>query len=376
MKVIHIIPSINSEAAGPSYSVPRLCDALQKNQINISLLSLDLSVNIPFAFSFVSSPFFKKIGISGQMLSWLQMAARSGDVSIFHVHSLWMMPNVYPGWAARGTNVNLIISPRGTLSVYALNINKWAKKIFWKFVQAPIVRQASCLHATAESEYKDIRKLGLKQPVCIIPNGIDVPELRIKRSKFNHKTILYLGRIHPKKGLINLLQAWSQVEDVFPNWKLKIIGPDEKNHTKDLLKLSDRLLLKRFEISGPLYGANKLSAYEDADLFVMPTHSENFGMTVAESLAAGTPVIVTKGAPWSEIVTKNAGWWIDIGVEPMVNCLKYALSMPGEDLIKMGIAGREWMIESYSWDAIAREMASVYQWLVDGGKPPKSVILT
>jgi glycosyltransferase involved in cell wall biosynthesis len=172
------------------------------------------------------------------------------------------------------------------------------------------------------------------------------------------------------------LHAWAQVENYFPDWKLKIIGPNEVNHLADLLKLGDKLQLKRIEFSGPVYGEDKLNAYRVADLFVLPTHSENFGMTVAESLSAGTPVIVTKGAPWSEIYKKNAGWWIDIGIEPLVRCLHQALSTTSDDLEKMGANGRRWMIESYSWDAIASEMASVYQWMIEGGTPPKSIALS
>jgi glycosyltransferase involved in cell wall biosynthesis len=378
MKVIHIIPTIHEEAAGPSYTVPRLCKALEKVGIEIELGVLGASGkhSLDFIRSFLPSKHFNKLGFSGAMFSWLKQIAVNGETSIFHSHSLWMMPNIYPGWAARGSNVKIMVSSRGTLSPYALNINKWIKKLFWIFLQGPVVRQASCLHATALSEYNDLRALGLTQPVCIIPNGIDIPDFRSKNRNSKQKTLLYIGRIHPKKGLINLLHAWAHVENNFPDWRLKIIGPNEANHLIDLINLHDRLALKKVEMIGPLYGEDKLNAYREADLFVLPTHSENFGMTVAESLAAGTPVIVTRGAPWSGIITNNAGWWIDIGIEPMVNCLKYALSLPGEDLIKMGMAGREWMIESYSWDFIAREMASVYQWLVDGGKPPKSVILT
>ena len=316
------------------------------------------------------------MGFSRPMFSWLRQVATSGEASIFHINSLWMMPNLYPGWAAKRTSVKLIISPRGTLSLYALNINKWLKRLFWILLQGPVVRQASCLHATAESEYKDIRALGLMQPVCIIPNGIDVPDFLPKQDNSNQKTLLYLGRIHPKKGLINLLNAWAQVQSHFPNWTLKIVGPNEGNHLADLLNLRAKLSLSKVEITGPVYGEEKLKAYRDADLFILPTHSENFGMTVAESLAAATPVIVTKGAPWPEIGNRNAGWWIDIGVEPLVECLHQAMSMTNIDLNKMGIAGRDWMIESYSWDAIAHEMALVYRWMLNGGSTPKSVVLT
>lgn len=378
MKVVHIIPNIGREAAGPTYSVPRICKSLLGKGVEVTLTTLvDRDTpNYDFIKAFRQDlHFLKRLGFSSELLEWLRSQAKKNESKIYHSHSLWMMPNVYPGWASKGLKVKLIISPRGTLSAYALNINKWVKKLFWIFLQGPVVRQASCLHATAESEYRDIRALGLTQPVCIIPNGIDVPAFEPKQSNLNHRTLLYLGRIHPKKGLINLLHAWAQVENHFPDWKLKIIGPNEISHLADLLKLRDKLSLERVEITDPLYGEDKLNAYRDAEIFVLPTHSENFGMTVAESLAAGTPVIVTKGAPWPEIGIKNAGWWVDIGVEPLVCCLRQALSMESADLVKMGANGRRWMIESYSWDAIACEMAMVYRWMLEGGMPPKSVVL-
>lgn len=378
MKVVHIVPNIGREAAGPTYSVPRICKSLLGKGVEVTLTTLvDRDTpNYGFIKAFRQDlHFLKRLGFSSELLEWLRSQAKKNESKIYHSHSLWMMPNVYPGWASKGLKVKLIISPRGTLSAYALNINKWVKKLFWIFLQGPVVRQASCLHATAESEYRDIRALGLTQPVCIIPNGIDVPVFEPKQSNLNHRTLLYLGRIHPKKGLINLLHAWAQVENHFPDWKLKIIGPNEISHLEDLLKLRDKLSLERVEITDPLYGEDKLNAYRDAEIFVLPTHSENFGMTVAESLAAGTPVIVTQGAPWPEIGIKNAGWWIDIGVEPLVCCLRQALSMESADLVKMGANGRRWMIESYSWDAIACEMAMVYRWMLEGGMPPKSVVL-
>jgi glycosyltransferase involved in cell wall biosynthesis len=379
MRVVHIVPNIGREAAGPTYSVPRICESLLREGVEVTLTTLvDRGApNYNFIKAFRQDLLFlKRLGFSSEFLEWLRSQAKKNEFKIYHSHSLWMMPNVYPGWAVKGSQVKLIISPRGTLSAYALKINRWVKKLFWIFLQGRVVRQASCLHATAESEYRDIRALGLKQPVCIIPNGIDVPEFEPKQSNLNQRTLLYLGRIHPKKGLINLLHAWAQIENHFPNWKLKIIGPNEGNHLADLLNLRDELALKKIEIIGPLYGKDKLTAYREADLFVLPTHSENFGMTVAESLAAGTPVIVTKGAPWSQIANKNAGWWIDIGIEPLTRCLHQALSLGGEDLANMGVNGRRWMLESYSWDAIASEMASVYQWMIEGGTLPKSVVLT
>jgi glycosyltransferase involved in cell wall biosynthesis len=133
--------------------------------------------------------------------------------------------------------------------------------------------------------------------------------------------------------------------------------------------LAVRLALQRVEFLGELHGREKQDMYQSADLFVLPTHSENFGLTVAEALAAGTPAIVSKGAPWHELVARGAGWWIDIGVEPLVACLEDALSRPSETLSAMGARGRAWMIEEYSWPDIGRKMAETYRWLIDKTTP-------
>jgi glycosyltransferase involved in cell wall biosynthesis len=210
------------------------------------------------------------------------------------------------------------------------------------------LKQAVCFHATAENEYQEIRALGLQQPVCIIPNGIDIPDL--SPEKVSHKrTLLFLGRIHPTKGVDYLLRAWHVVYRQFPEWELEIVGPDNEGYLFKMKRLASKLRLERVLFRGPLYGRDKERAYQRADIFVLPTHSENFGLAVAESLACGTPAIVTKGAPWEGLEKNNAGWWIDIGVEPLVSCLQKAMKLERGKLAQMGSAGREWMKREFSW---------------------------
>jgi len=139
-------------------------------------------------------------------------------------------------------------------------------------------------------------------------------------------------------------------------------------------QLAKELRLERIEFCGPMYGADKWKAYREADLFVLPTHSENFGMAVAESLAAGTPVIVTRGAPWKGVETHRAGWWIDIGVEPLRLCLEEALAVPPRSLHEMGMRGRTWMSASYAWTAVGRQMKQTYQWLITGRDRPACIV--
>jgi glycosyltransferase involved in cell wall biosynthesis len=375
MKAIHVVPAITEEAAGPSYSVPRLCESLIDASIEVELAALDwapMPVPLPYLRTFPLGRGPRRLGLSPKMRRWLEYEVTSGRADIIHNHSLWMMPNVYPGNAVRGSHCPLVVSPRGTLSDWALGRNAMQKKIFWHAFQAPMLRVATCFHATAESEYEDIRRLGFKQPVCIIPNGIDVPPLA-RTQKSGRKQLLYLGRIHPTKGIDNLLHAWKEVEDRFPEWELCIAGPDNRGYLSEMQALAVQLRLKRAEFSGPLFGKDKLRAYRAASLFVLPTHSENFGMTVAEALAAGTPAIVTKGAPWAGLVKQEAGWWIDIGVDPLVACLGDALATSPTNLAEMGRTGRDWMLRDYSWEHIGSQFTEIYRWLLEGGEVPSFV---
>lgn len=133
--------------------------------------------------------------------------------------------------------------------------------------------------------------------------------------------------------------------------------------------------LARVSIEGPVYGDAKIAAYHNADVFVLPTLNENFGLTVAEALAAGTPAIVTKGAPWSGLESEGCGWWIDHGIEPLAAALEHAMAFPREGLKAMGVRGRAWMARDFSWDRVAHDMLNVYRWLVEGGKPPPGIRL-
>jgi glycosyltransferase involved in cell wall biosynthesis len=315
------------------------------------------------------------LGRSPALAYWLEKQVASATVDVIHNHSLWMMPNVYPGRVCRRhANCRLVVSPRGTLSQWALRANAIAKRMFWRVVQGPAVRESSCLHATAESEYEDIRRIGLRQPVCVLPNGIDVPPLQ-KPDQKGRRCLLFLGRIHPKKGVDVLLRAWSAVEGRFGDWELRVVGPDNGGCLESIQDLASRLNVRRAFFPGPLYGGEKLQAYRQASLFVLPTHSENFGMTVAEALAAGTPAIVTAGAPWSGLSAEGAGWWIEDGVDALVSCLEEALAASDERLLRMGAAGRRWMIRDFNWPRIAERFVGTYRWLLCGGEVPPWVKL-
>ncbi|MCP4309159.1 MAG: glycosyltransferase, partial [bacterium] len=316
----------------------------------------------------------KVLRSSPGLKSELAADAIAGDV--LHTHGLWLMPNVYPAWAMNRSNggARLLHSPRGMLGNEALKISAWKKRPVWWLAQHSAIRRADCLHATAMSEYEEMRAVELDQPVAVIPNGIDLPELDgFPRADNAARVVLSLGRIHPKKGLDRLVRAWAGVERDHPEWRLRIVGPAELGYDERLQKLAVSLGIQRVSVEPPVYGAEKLSAYRSADLFVLPTLNENFAMTVAEALAAEVPVISSSGAPWSGLESKRCGWWIDHGAEPLAAALGNAMAMPRDDLHAMGARGRMWMAQDFAWDQIGRDMLDVYRWLRQGGEPPPTV---
>ncbi len=237
---------------------------------------------------------------------------------------------------------------------------------------AKVAEEGSLAHATAASEVDDLRRLGFRKPIALIPNGIDLPIQRNSRISGDvaERTVLFVSRLHPVKGLENLLSAWQHVAHRHPNWMLKIAGTGDPSYERQLLTLAQTLSLPRVQWLGPVYGQAKSTAYSQADLFVLPTFSENFGMVVAEALSHGCPVIIGKGAPWSELEARNAGWWVDNDVPTLIGTLDSAMGLPATTLAAMGQQGRDWMQAQFAWPTIADRFMASYRWLTLGGSRP------
>lgn len=384
---IQIIPDISKESSGPSYSVVKLAENLIDLNLKITLATLDIGIpkNPPdFLYTFPLSYNSKRLGASVRMKEWLKMKALIGKKKIFHNHGMWQNNSLYASKANKLSNSIYVSSPRGAFSEWAMQNGSRLKNIYWPIMQKPSLKNVSCFHATAYSEYLDIRRLGFKQPITIIPNGVDVPTY-FKDEKNNLKMsnkmkLLFLGRIHPKKGLEILLNSWKAVQNEFTNWEMFIVGNDleygqSTGYLEYIKNLSKTLKTKRIHFLGEKNSQEKFQIYKNCHLFVLPTYSENFGMTVAESLAASTPVIVSKGAPWNQIEDKNAGWWIDINEDALTNCFRKALKFSPEKLKEMGLNGKKWMIDDYSWTTVAKKMLNTYSWLNDKeSKKPDYVV--
>lgn len=377
MHSIHVVPTIDNEASGPSYCVTRLCQSLLAagHPTKLGVLEpLPPGSGYGFATAFPYGVGPRRLGRSPKLRGWLRAEARRGDARILHNHSLWMETNVYAAAAARGTACRLVVSPHGTFASQALHRSSLVKTALWPVFVTRATRGVAAFHATAEHEYADIRGRGFRQPVAVLPNGIDLPEA-LPAPCGSRRQLLFLGRIHAIKGIDRLLKAWAVLQDRHPDWDLVLAGPDEGGHRGEMERLAAGLRLRRYAFVGPHYGDDKLAAYRAAELYVLPTLSENFGMTVAEALAAGTPVVTTKGAPWAGLEVEGAGWWIDHGVEPLVAALDRAMAEPPASLAQRGTRGRDWMARDFSWDRIAADMADFYAWVADGGAVPPFVKL-
>lgn len=376
MNILQVVPSIDLSAGGPSKSVCDLAlnQALQGCDVTIFTNAsakpyLIESPHTNFQLVFVEETPFKK-GLKSFILY--------EKLDVLHGHGIWQMPVHQMAKLAIDRKIPYIISPRGMLEPWALNAGKWKKKLAMALYQRKDLYSSACIHATSQMEADNIRKLGFRNPIAIIPNGIDINEFPIQaeKSKNEKHTLLFLSRIHPKKGIEVLVEAWQQLNKALrQHWQVEIAGAGDESYIVSLQKLIvKRGLANEIRIIGPQYGKAKFAAYQRADLFVLPTYSENFGIVVAEAMACGLPVITTVGTPWEELSTYNAGWWIDIGVDPLVESLENALKLSDEERHIVGKNGRKLVEKKYSIEAVAQQMIELYQWILNEKEKPEFVI--
>ncbi len=296
---------------------------------------------------------------------------RAKTPCIMHGHGVWRFSNLFPHALSKHSKAKVVWSPRGMFSPWAWNYRSAIKRPVWRLIQKPALQRVDCFHATANSELEDIRRLNFKQPVAIIPNGVDIPDISKNRNKRNR--VVFLSRIHEKKGVHILIPAWRAIQSAFPEWELHIAGKVTDHYGRKMISLVDELGAKRINFRGEVLGEDKQKMLASARLFVLPTFSENFGIAIAEAMAHGTPVITTTETPWTDLKQRESGWCIPPGEIALTNALRHSLSLPKEELDRMGLQGRKWMAESYSWKSATSMMAELYAWLLGFSNKPDYV---
>lgn len=377
MIISHVISSIDNSSGGPSRSITHLISSLLNNsKIDISLNTLRSSQPIIKKFEGHRPISFHEKNFFGFSKS-LKNALGNNKVELYHGHGIWQIPVHQMAKQARKLNKPYIITPRGMLEPWSLSQSRIKKILALKLFQNKDLQLSNCIHATALSEAENIRSLGYKNPIAIIPNGVNLEEFPIyKKTSKAKKKLLFLSRIHKKKGIEFLINAWSELDKKYTvNWEVEIVGNGESDYIKDLnFQISQLNLEKTIKITDPVFGKEKHLKYSEADLFVLPTYSENFGIVIAEALASMIPVITTKGTPWEELNSNNCGDWVDIGLEPLKASLSKMLIKSDDELQEMGERGRKLIENKYSMAAVSRDMLSLYNWLIYNNQKPKFII--
>ena len=394
MKVGFLVDSVSREAGGVFQSVRGLAKAVMSTNATVSVLGISdqkNAIDLPKWQSLsvrAFPPHFRAWGYSSQLLP----ALLDGDLDILSTHGLWKYCSVASRRWHQRTGRPYVVHPHGMLESWALRNAKWKKRIAALAYEDRHLRGAACLCALCEAEAQSIRDYGIRNPICVIPNGVDLPRgvgnsrLESRNSTLasaeGRKVLLYLGRLHPKKNLVALLRAWAAAQRSgvrcpdSERWLLVIAGWSQGGYESELKKLiTDHGLLASVKFLGPQFGANKDECYRACDAFILPSLSEGLPMTVLEAWAYGKPVLMTAECNLPEGFTTGAALRIGTSVNEIAAGLMQLLEMSDDNRATIGARGRTLVMENFSWPQIGKEMTRVCEWLLRGGPVPKSVKL-
>ncbi len=411
MKVGFLVGSVSREAGGLFHSVRGLAKAVASANMAASVFGISDEKSAVDSLEWrplsvhAFRPRFRAWGYSNQLLPALLRA----DLDILSTHGLWKYCSVASHQWHRRSGQPYIVHPHGMLEPWALRNAMWKKRIAALLYEHTHLHDAACLRALCEAEEQSIRAYGMRNPICIIPNGVDLPELvessalEVESPPFQkfaqgRKVLLYLGRLHPKKNVANLVRAWKQTLDsdapISNSWVLAIAGWDQGGYERTLKQLANDLGLSfadvgnhRSKVSvqqstasslaflGPQFGAEKDACYRMCDAFILPSLSEGLPMAVLEAWAYGKPVLMTPECNLPEGFAAGAALQIGAGPEEIAAGLKQLTKMNDEDRRAMGDRGRTLVSTKFSWPRIGEQMRSVYDWVLGGGPAPPTVRL-
>jgi glycosyltransferase involved in cell wall biosynthesis len=314
----------------------------------------------------------------------MRRALEALEPDVCHTQGLWLYPSIaVQGWAKSGLRPYLV-TPRGMLDSWALENSRWKKRLAGLAYENSHLRGASCLHALCEAEAQSIRAYGLRNPICVIPNGVDVP-IRLSSSPARWarslpdgaRVLLYLGRLHPKKGLPNLIEAWRMMQGIAyaSDWHLVIAGWDQNGHQSQLEAQVKRAgVQNNVHFVGPQFGEDKDASFVRANAFVLPSHSEGLPMVVLEAWANRVPVLMTPDCHLPEGILAKAS--LEMAADPasILKALTQMIGMSDKDRREMGERGQQLVAERFRWQVIAEQMLAVYQWVLGRGPMPSTVI--
>ena len=373
MKILSFVSSLDMSSGGPSRSVPMLVKGLAELGVDITLMTIrSENMNI-HALEGTTA----KLKVLSPSFSRKEIAKYLADerFELIQIQSVWEMPYHKVILEARKQNIPYIVTPRGMLEPWSLSQKKWKKKLAWWLYQRNDVQKSACVFTTAKMEAEHVCKLGITTRKAVIPNGIETDAYPCKSSVEGvKKQVLFLSRVHVKKGIELLFEAWKRLHSDYVDWQLLVIGNGEAEYIHSLENRVESLGLKdSIKILPPVFGEAKIKVYQESAIFCLPSFSENFGMVIAEAMSCGTPVITTTNCPWEILNETNTGWCVDLSVENLEHALREAMGMDANALYDIGQRASKLIYDNFDYRSVTRKTLRLYEWLLNSGEKPEFV---
>ena len=368
MKVIHFVTAIDRSLGGVSMYMQLLAKELGKL---VDLLVVTRKTGNPLRLencrvAYLPLPTSEILKFRRQ---WIRILEDERP-DVVHVNGIWMLQTWIVQREALRMGIKTFITPHGMLEPWILRRHYFTRKLpaLWLY-QGRALREAKVLVATAESEKENILKLGYNANVEVVTIGLDIENIAVKPSWLPRRKILFMSRVHVKKGIELLIDAVGRLRSELNGYEVIIAGEGDGGYVDGLKgQVAAAGLGGVVSFVGGVYGGDKWTLLREADVLVLPTSSENFGIVVAEALACGTPVITTKGAPWRDLEEWGCGWWIERSVDCLVKALKGFLALAESGRERMGRNGRRLVEAKYSSRQMAENMYRVYERFAKRGK--------